>query len=325
MARKNVSLKTIALELGVSVNTVSHALRDMDDISSETKQKVRRKAIQMGYISSAVSLNTKKTELPSVAILICSFDNLYFISFANQLASLFDKKGEFYCSFLCSSDVNVEVIKQCVLQRIDLLVTHSCVDDETMEFAKINDIKIVVVGEKNVRTDVDCVTVDEEMGSKQAARYLYGLHSSRKFLYVGLDPELDYRFKVFKSELSSLGVIDVEHTCYDANNPAKLYHYIDQGYRSVFAFNDQIAYSVLGDLDKMVVDVRRVYPDFHIVGFDGLCESIKGMQQITTVKIDYEHFTETVYEVVKHRLMNPNSPHHKIVIPVSLHQRNIKY
>ena len=42
----------------------------------------------------------------------------------------------------------MEVIKQCVLQRIDLLVTHSCVDDETMEFAKINDIRIVVVGEK---------------------------------------------------------------------------------------------------------------------------------------------------------------------------------
>lgn len=148
MGRKNVNLKTIAYELGVSINTVSHALRDMDDISEPTKQKVRRKAIEMGYISSAVSLNPKKTELPSVAILICSFDNLYFISFANQLASLFEKKSEFYCSFLCSSEINVEVIKQCVLQRIDLLVTHSCVDDETMEFAKINDIRIVVVGEK---------------------------------------------------------------------------------------------------------------------------------------------------------------------------------
>lgn len=325
MGRKNVNLKTIAYELGVSINTVSHALRDMDDISEPTKQKVRRKAIEMGYISSAVSLNPKKTELPSVAILICSFDNLYFISFANQLASLFEKKGEFYCSFLCSSEINVEVIKQCVLQRIDLLVTHSCVDDETMEFAKINDIRIVVVGEKNVRTDVDCVTVDEQMGSKQAARYLYGLHSSRKFLYVGQEPVFDYRYKVFKSELASMGVTDVEYTCFDKNDTAKLYRYLDQGYRSVFAFNDHIAYNVLDDLDKMVVDVRRVYPDFHIVGFDGLCQSIAGMKQITTVSIDYERFTESVYKVVKQRLYDPNSPHHKIIVPVSLHQRNCKY
>lgn len=64
MGRKNDNLKTIAYELGVSINTVSHALRDMDDISEPTKQKVRRKAIEMGYISSAVSLNPKKTELP---------------------------------------------------------------------------------------------------------------------------------------------------------------------------------------------------------------------------------------------------------------------
>lgn len=99
------------------------------------------------HIQCGISQPQKNGVAP-VAILICSFDNLYFISFANQLASLFEKKSEFYCSFLCSSEINVEVIKQCVLQRIDLLVTHSCVDDETMEFAKINDIRIVVVGEK---------------------------------------------------------------------------------------------------------------------------------------------------------------------------------
>ncbi len=40
MSLKNVSLKSIASELNVSVNTVSHALRDMDDISAEMKEKV---------------------------------------------------------------------------------------------------------------------------------------------------------------------------------------------------------------------------------------------------------------------------------------------
>ena len=39
---KRLSLKTIAYELGVSVNTVSRALRDCDDISESTKEKVRK-------------------------------------------------------------------------------------------------------------------------------------------------------------------------------------------------------------------------------------------------------------------------------------------
>ena len=42
MGTKNVSLKTIASECGVSVMTVSRALRDSDEISVELKKKIRR-------------------------------------------------------------------------------------------------------------------------------------------------------------------------------------------------------------------------------------------------------------------------------------------
>ena len=41
MKEKSVSLKAIASRLGVSINTVSHALRDLDDISEALK--IRRR------------------------------------------------------------------------------------------------------------------------------------------------------------------------------------------------------------------------------------------------------------------------------------------
>ena len=50
MKNKATGLKEIAFELNVSVNTVSRALRDCDDISSQTKEKVRKKAIELGYL-----------------------------------------------------------------------------------------------------------------------------------------------------------------------------------------------------------------------------------------------------------------------------------
>lgn len=43
MSTKNVSLKSIAAKVNVSINTVSHALRDMDDISEELKVKYARR------------------------------------------------------------------------------------------------------------------------------------------------------------------------------------------------------------------------------------------------------------------------------------------
>ena len=44
-----VSMKDISEACGVSIATVSKAINDHDDISVETKQRIREKARQMGY------------------------------------------------------------------------------------------------------------------------------------------------------------------------------------------------------------------------------------------------------------------------------------
>lgn len=60
-----VRLKDLALLAGVSVMTVSKALRDEPDVSGATKQKVKLLAQNMGYVpdSSAQGLRTKTTKL----------------------------------------------------------------------------------------------------------------------------------------------------------------------------------------------------------------------------------------------------------------------
>ena len=60
-----VRLKDIAQLIGVSVMTVSKALRDAPDVSATTKAKIKLLAAQMGYVpdSSAQGLRTKTTKL----------------------------------------------------------------------------------------------------------------------------------------------------------------------------------------------------------------------------------------------------------------------
>ena len=47
---RNVTLADIARETGYSINTVSHALRDKEDISDKTKEYIKQTAKEMGYI-----------------------------------------------------------------------------------------------------------------------------------------------------------------------------------------------------------------------------------------------------------------------------------
>src|SRR5881296_3025180 len=65
-----VRLKDIAERAGVSVMTVSKALRDEPDVSATTKTRIKLLAQQMGYVpnSSAQGLRTRSTKLFGVAI-----------------------------------------------------------------------------------------------------------------------------------------------------------------------------------------------------------------------------------------------------------------
>ncbi len=65
-----VRLKDIAVRAGVSVMTVSKALRDEPDVSEATKGRIKSMAQQMGYVpdSSAQGLRTRTTKLLGLLI-----------------------------------------------------------------------------------------------------------------------------------------------------------------------------------------------------------------------------------------------------------------
>jgi LacI family transcriptional regulator len=65
-----IRLKDIAARAGVSLMTVSKALRDQPDVSATTKTRVKLLAQQMGYLpdSSAQVLRTRKTKLFGVVL-----------------------------------------------------------------------------------------------------------------------------------------------------------------------------------------------------------------------------------------------------------------
>ncbi|HEY1663205.1 MAG TPA: LacI family DNA-binding transcriptional regulator [Verrucomicrobiae bacterium] len=65
-----VRLKDIARHAGVSVMTISKALRDAPDVSAATKARIKSLAFQMGYVpdSSAQGLRTKTTKLFGLVI-----------------------------------------------------------------------------------------------------------------------------------------------------------------------------------------------------------------------------------------------------------------
>lgn len=75
------TLKKLSEVLGLSISTVSRALKDHPDISAKTKAKVKELAIAMEYEpnSYAVQLRTRHTNV--LGIMVSSIDNFFYDSF----------------------------------------------------------------------------------------------------------------------------------------------------------------------------------------------------------------------------------------------------
>lgn len=319
---KNVSLKAIAMHLGVSINTVSHALRDLDDVSEATKSKVRKVAMEMGYMPNHVAQTMKSNERPVVAVFVAGFSNPYFNTLNEEILKLFFERNDFSLVFLCMLELNVEVIKQCVLQRVDLLVCFSSLDEKTADFAQLNNIEIVCAGSfSDPENKYDHVCVDDDSGCRLAARYLFNPYYKGEYVYIGKNIYQQIRLQFFKAELTSL-CSDVNIVNLDLNDDdiSDLCRRIDRGCRKIFCFNDEYAYKLLEKLDKHYTDVRRLYPDLDIVGFDAVGKYVCGLRRIPSVLIDYEQVANEVYRLVENRLKHPDSPLQQLELPVTLYR-----
>ena len=108
---KSTGLKAIAYELGVSVNTVSRALRDCKDISEHTKEIIRKKAYELGYIQSTVEKKKKKDENICMPVIRCK--NCKWFGEAGCAIKIVDDSDKptenDFCSFAELKEVEEEV------------------------------------------------------------------------------------------------------------------------------------------------------------------------------------------------------------------------
>jgi LacI family transcriptional regulator len=75
----NVTLKDLSKALNISVSTVSKALRDSYEISTDTKRKVKSLAQELGYVPNPYAGFLRNQKSKTIAVVIPELTNNYFI------------------------------------------------------------------------------------------------------------------------------------------------------------------------------------------------------------------------------------------------------
>jgi LacI family transcriptional regulator len=164
-----ITLKHIAKDLGVSVITVSKALRDHSDISPETKARVLKRVKELNYQPnlSARALVTGRTNL--MGFVIPDLLHTFFSEIVRGLSGALRNSG--YTLVVTSSEqdpkIERQAVEQLIARRVDLLLVAST--QWTVEmFEKVEDagIPYILIDRKFAEHATHFVGVnDEEVGA----------------------------------------------------------------------------------------------------------------------------------------------------------------
>ncbi len=142
------TLKRLSEVLGISISTVSRALKDHPDISEKTKTKVKELATAMEYEPNnyAVQLRTRQSNV--LGIMVPSIDNFFYDTFISAVEE--DARTHGYSLLIMQSrdNVQLETSNLHLFRKNMVMGLFAAVSIETYDlspFHKLEEMKIPVV------------------------------------------------------------------------------------------------------------------------------------------------------------------------------------
>jgi LacI family transcriptional regulator len=171
----NTTIKVLAKELNLSVATVSKALRDSHEISTETKQKVLALAKSLNYVANPYASSLRKRRSNTIAVVLPEVADSFFSQAINGIESVAQDKGYHVLIYLTHESFAREeaILKEFQSGRVDGILIS--VSGETSHSGHIKEViasGIPVVFFDRVCEDVETakvITDDFECGYKAAS------------------------------------------------------------------------------------------------------------------------------------------------------------
>ena len=136
--KQKITIKTIAKELGVSTSTVSKALRDSHEISTETKDKIQAYANLYNYKPNNLALQLRNQKTKVIGVILPKIVHHFFSTVIMGIEEGANKKG--YNIMVCFSNESykkeVETLKVLSNGSVDGLIVS--IANETLENKDFN-------------------------------------------------------------------------------------------------------------------------------------------------------------------------------------------
>jgi LacI family transcriptional regulator len=216
MLKKKITLKHIARELEVSISTVSKALKNSEEISRETKEKIQAFAKLYNYKPNNIAISLKNKRTKNIGVVIPNIVHHFFTTVIRGIEKYANTKG--YNVIVCLSDesfdkevINVELLANGSIDGFIMSLSSGTQKENDYNHLKeVTEQGIPLVLFDRITSEVECdkVIIDDALGAYLATKKLIEQGRSR----IGIITTADYlsvsksRTKGYQKALEEHGV-----------------------------------------------------------------------------------------------------------------------
>lgn len=330
--RTKVTLQDISIDTGLSIATVSRALRGDSKISSDNEKAIIESAQRLGY-----PIMQRKTPL--------NLRTEIFVAFLSEF-----HEGEFYASLFHGFN-NVESARNVHVCAFNTIGLNKPVKEFILELAR-NQFDAAVLFLPNLTQSdykaiikavppefplistapitnpiMDTISFDSYGGGHLVAEHfdernyktlgiIKGSYSAveAKFRTNGFTDHIDSR-----QDMELIWSFQGDYSAESGRRAFEAYWKLDEKPRAIFASNDAMA---MGFIESARAKNLRIPEDVAVAGFDNLPITRYHHPTLTSVDTDYQKLAENSVKQVLMRLENPSTHHgYMNLIPVKLNVR----
>lgn len=192
---KHTSLKDIAQILGVSVPTVSRALKDSPEISHKLCAKVKELAKEMNYRPNPFALSLRKNAPRIIGVVVPDIVTHFFSSILNGIESMAIANG--YFVIITTSHESYENEKRNIENLVNMRVEGiiACLSQETTDYSHLSALKdinmpLILFDRVCLTEQFSTVVADGELSAQIATQHLLD-NGSKRVAFIGGANHLD--------------------------------------------------------------------------------------------------------------------------------------
>jgi len=329
-----ITIKDIARALGLSVSTVSKALRGSHEISEETKKHVLAYAAEHHYKPNPIAQSLKRGRSKSIGVIVCNIDNNFFSAVINGIESVARQKD--YNVIITqsqeSSEREITNSEHLSSRSVDgLIISLSAETKNVDHLIKLHEKGLPMVFFDRITDEIAThkVIADNYKGAYEGTRHLLE-QGFRRIAHITSSPSISItteRLEGYNKALSENGLSPfpghIQYCLHGGMIADELEQAIDRLFQSaqppdaIFTASDRITIGTLAVLNKRGIKIPQ---QVAIAGFSNFSSPELFCPPLTTVRQPAFEMGKTATELLLQLIEGKHKPasFEKKVLPTEL-------